>query len=99
MCLLATAFRHATNSARKLALADTKKNIAMENQPTLPESDRDTATDTTNTADTGGIGVFILLGFKLRHAAGCDEGVTSEDCTRKTTLVVQFDVASSQIKD
>jgi hypothetical protein len=75
----------------------TQKNIATENQPTLPESDRDTATGTTDTTNTGGLNVFILHKFKLRHAAGCDEDVTSEDYTRKTTLVVQFDIAPLQI--
>jgi hypothetical protein len=60
-----------TNSqARKLALADTKKNIAVENQPTLHKSDRDTTTDTTDTTNTGGLGVFIPLRFKLDTRLG-----------------------------
>jgi hypothetical protein len=54
MSLLATAFRHTTNSTRKLVLIDTKKTMGTKNQPTPPESDCDTAanaTDTTNTED------------------------------------------------
>jgi hypothetical protein len=52
MFLLATAFRHATNSTRKLALVDAKKTMATENESTPPNSDHDTTPDTADTTNT-----------------------------------------------
>ena len=52
MFLLATAFRHATNSTQKLALVDAKKTMATENESTPPNSDHDTTPDTADTTDT-----------------------------------------------